>query len=375
MKKVILLLLVFALCLVLCACGNEKGSAEPATPDTVETSEAKTMVEEVTADNSDMQSEEPELESYKLGETVQTDIAALTLDYAEFAIALGSTVGDNLMVAKEYEAQEDSDNPFVAAMGHTMVGIQYTIENLDRSSLSLDGSFNGTFITIDYQGKNYIEDTEYGAKAVWDESGNYDWTTYMSINILVEPGKTESYKCYKNLAVDVDSLEDTFYVTFIMPVSGGKTESFTYEVTNEDREARESAKRAEETKRADEVCAAIDAIGEVSLASREAITGARNLYDALTYEECSLVTNYNVLANAEADYAELWAVEKQRILDEHSGNFDITNDPIEKIDWCQHKNMPQYIDIRSYIIPYIGVREDSFWLAIRYNYTSDNWIF
>lgn len=375
MKKAIRLLLVFALCLTLCACGNEKDTVESATPNTVETSEAETMDAKETTDIPEVQNKEPELKTYKLGETVQTDIAALTLDYAQFAIALGTTVGDDLMVAKEYDVQEDFDNPFVAATGHTMVGMQYTIENLDRNTLSLDGSFNGTFITIDYQGKTYIEDTEYGSKGIQDESGNYNWDAYMSINILVEPGKKESYKCCKNIAVDVDSLEDTFYVTFIMPVSGGKTESFTFEVTSEDLEARYAAQQVQEAERANEVCTAIDAIGEVSLASRETITTARNLYDALTYEECVLVTNYNVLEAAEADYAELWAVEKQHILDENSGNFNISTDPIEKVDWYQHKNMPQYIDTRSYIIPYIGVREDGCWICIRYNYTADNWIF
>lgn len=37
--------------------------------------------------------------------------------------------------------------------------------------------------------------------------------------------------------------------------------------------------------------------------------------------------------------------------------------------------MPDYIDIRSYIIPYIGYSTGSAWICIRYNYTGDDWIF
>ena len=51
----------------------------------------------------------------------------------------------------------------------------------------------------------------------------------------------------------------------------------------------------------------IDAIGEVTLASEEAITAARAAYEALTETQKEQVTNYNVLTAAEARLADLKA--------------------------------------------------------------------
>ena len=51
--------------------------------------------------------------------------------------------------------------------------------------------------------------------------------------------------------------------------------------------------------------ALIDAIGEVTLASKDAIDAARAAYDALPETDKALVTNYNVLTAAEAAYSQL----------------------------------------------------------------------
>ena len=56
---------------------------------------------------------------------------------------------------------------------------------------------------------------------------------------------------------------------------------------------------------ADAVEALIDAIGEVTLESREAITAAREAYDALTEEQKALVSNLDILTDAQKSYAEL----------------------------------------------------------------------
>ena len=61
------------------------------------------------------------------------------------------------------------------------------------------------------------------------------------------------------------------------------------------------------TKTAEEVIAMIDAIGTVDLSKAGAISAARSAYDKLTDAEKALVTNYNVLVEAEAAYAKLVA--------------------------------------------------------------------
>lgn len=69
------------------------------------------------------------------------------------------------------------------------------------------------------------------------------------------------------------------------------------------------------TKTAEEVIAMIDAIGTVDLSKAGAISAARSAYDKLTDAEKALVTNYNVLVEAEAAYAKLVA-EMGKKLDE-----------------------------------------------------------
>lgn len=55
--------------------------------------------------------------------------------------------------------------------------------------------------------------------------------------------------------------------------------------------------------------------------------------------------------------------------------FEKDKDEVEGITWYFHKDMPEYIDTRSYIIPYIGVKGNDAWICIRYNYTGDDWVF
>lgn len=50
--------------------------------------------------------------------------------------------------------------------------------------------------------------------------------------------------------------------------------------------------------------------------------------------------------------------------------INTTYDKVQQLTWYQHKNQPQYVDITSYIYPYIG-RMDSgkTWLRVAINYT------
>ena len=141
------------------------------------------------------------------------------------------------------------------------------------------------------------------------------------------------------------------------------------------REAYEAAVAALAEEHANAASSAIAAIGAVTLNSKDLIDAAQNLYNALTAEEKALVTNYGELENAIAQYDNLWAAEKQRIIDTYSAKFEIDSDPFTGITWYMHGDMPNYIDIRSYIIPYIGVQGKNTWMCIRYNYTADDWIF
>lgn len=120
----------------------------------------------------------------------------------------------------------------------------------------------------------------------------------------------------------------------------------------------------------------IDSIGEITLDSGEKIDEAISEYNKIDDSYKNKVTNKGKLDEAEKIIAELRATEKDRIISDKTPLFTTNYDKIEKITWYEHKSMPQYIDVRSYIIPYIGKRDSGdVWVCIRYNYTADSWIF
>lgn len=166
-----------------------------------------------------------------LGETVGTDICELTLNRADLTIALDNTNNLNYFTPKEYDAANDNDNPYVAAKGHTLVAFTYTLSNLDRAEIDVDGSFNPNFITIKYDGKSYKEETKYGAES---EDG-LNWEKNNSSNVLLLAGEKAIFRAYIDIPVEPAALTDTFEMIFSLPNSDGKTEDFKYTITAEAR--------------------------------------------------------------------------------------------------------------------------------------------
>lgn len=218
MKKALSLFLALVMALSLAACGGSSAAEEKETP----TAAGEPPAVEETA----------EISTYTVGETAETDILALTLDWAQLSIALENTWGDDYFTPKEYDAAEDANNPYVAAKGHTLVSIIYTVSNLDRASVDFDGSFNPTFITVEYQGASASE-TKYGAEGIANEYGLNEWSQYNSSNVLLQAGETCTYKCYCDIAVDAADLTDSFRITFSMPNSDGTTTDAVFTVDSE----------------------------------------------------------------------------------------------------------------------------------------------
>ena len=230
MKRVQALLLALAMVLVLAACGGD-GTGGGAGGNSGNGNAGSAQNGGETGGNSagDAGDAGESLEGLALGETAATDIVELTLDRADLAIALENTWGDSYYLPKEYDAAEDAQNPFVAAVGHTLVAMTYTANTLDRASVEFDGSFNPTFITIGYDGESYTGETEYGMS---QENGG-DWEQDSSMNVLLMAGETCTLRCYVDIPVEAASLDDTFQVTFSLPNSAGETEDFTYVVTKD----------------------------------------------------------------------------------------------------------------------------------------------
>lgn len=125
----------------------------------------------------------------------------------------------------------------------------------------------------------------------------------------------------------------------------------------------------------EKVIGLIDALGEITLGSKEKIDEAQKSFEEITDEYKVKVSNKSILDDAEAKLNELKTAEKERIIAEKTPLFDVEYDKIEENTWYYHKNQPNYIDTRSYIIPYIGKNGNNTWIVTRYNYTADSWIF
>lgn len=196
MKKFVSILLIIAMCISLAACGAS--------------SDDKTDT------------------YYKIGDTVSSDILEFTLDKAALSIALNNVMDENYGSPKEYNAQEDKDNPFVCAKGNTYATFTYTINNIDRTS------YNGVLPLVEAEYKDVISDkqvdfAEYvNEKDEWKSTGNDTIRPVYSWHFVLEPGVAETYRSYIEIPVEADSLTDDFILTVKLPSSDGSTSDFSY---------------------------------------------------------------------------------------------------------------------------------------------------
>lgn len=225
------------LALSLVACGGSSGgnvSEQSPTPsEESTTSEADTSQPEAT------DAEEPEepAVTYKLGDTVSTDLVELTPSSVQFAIALENSVpfgnditaaDDHYLQPKEYNAEEDAKNAFVASKGNVLVSIEFTVNNLDRTSQYLGD--NGDLVTVTYGGKSYTEadSVEHGWYEVEEDHRSVSGTT-IAYMLLMNEGP-EAYRGYYEMPFEPSSLDDTFEITFNLPSVSGETVPFTFAV-------------------------------------------------------------------------------------------------------------------------------------------------
>lgn len=191
--------------------------------------------------------EEQEAVTYSIGDTVSTDVMELTLDDSQLAIALNNSmqVGANAPapldtdygLPKEYDPEEDSGNPSVAAKGHTLVSFVYTVKNLDRVGLSLEagseGFLSGTdrLGSVEYDGQDYeftSETRDY--ELVVDEEGHWLMGSENGSILNLEPGKSKVCRGYIDIPVETSSLDDPYKLTIDLPNSDGTKTPFTFEI-------------------------------------------------------------------------------------------------------------------------------------------------
>lgn len=121
----------------------------------------------------------------------------------------------------------------------------------------------------------------------------------------------------------------------------------------------------------------IDSIGTVTIESEDTIEAANQIYIALTPEEKAKVKNAQLLTDAIEKLQELKASEKEKRIATLKTKMTANHDDFQKCTFYEPSRMPKYIDVRSFILPYIGQNDNSGykWLVLRYNYAGKSWVF
>ena len=144
----------------------------------------------------------------------------------------------------------------------------------------------------------------------------------------------------------------------------------------EAREAYDALYARQVTKDITDIEQRINAIGEVTLDSGDAIDEAESAYQALSDAQRRQVSNAEQIQAAKDRLQELEKAEAERLKDEALASLRKEEDKVQKITWYYPSAFPRYTDIRCYVLPYIGKNSSSAWLRLRMNYTSrDNWVF
>lgn len=244
MKKVLCFILVLVMCLSMCACsGGQSGGASDIPIEKSENS-INTSEQPKEIDDTNVPSQEENIHYYKLGETVSTDIFEFTLNAAEFCIALNNVNDDNRYTPKEYDPQDDANNPYVAPMGHTFAAFSYTVNNLNRTSCEVhDG--NSVFATVKYDGNNYSSMKDgayflYADKTILDNGNTKTekagkWYNNPGSNFLLMTGAKETRRARIDIDTNITDLTADVEITFAIPNSDGSKTEFTYLVSEANR--------------------------------------------------------------------------------------------------------------------------------------------
>ena len=138
----------------------------------------------------------------------------------------------------------------------------------------------------------------------------------------------------------------------------------------------EAAESALSAIRVREVSALIDAIGQVTLDSAGQIEEAQSAFDALSEADRAQVSNAAALAAA----AEQLSAVKKAAAEEMLSGLRKNEDRVRNLRFYYPSAFPFYTDywatdVRCFALPYLGQDGDSTWLRFICNYTGDDWIF
>ncbi len=117
-------------------------------------------------------------------------------------------------------------------------------------------------------------------------------------------------------------------------------------------------------------------IGEVSIDNTEKVDAAQSKYDSLSDKAKELVKNYDVLVSIQ----EQLSVEKKAKAEKLLSSMHVDEDRVRQMKFYYPTGWRHYsdywaADIKSFVLPYIGMSGDDVWLRMVCNYTNDDWVF
>jgi hypothetical protein len=140
----------------------------------------------------------------------------------------------------------------------------------------------------------------------------------------------------------------------------------------------EQAEKDLNAARAAVVVALIDKIGDVTLESGDAIKAAEAEFNAQSDAVKNLVSNAKTLTDARQNYNTLL----NEYGEKHLKNLRLEEDVVRGIKFYYASTFPYYesygywgADVRSFVLPYMGVQGKNVWLRLVCDYTADDWLF
>jgi hypothetical protein len=130
-------------------------------------------------------------------------------------------------------------------------------------------------------------------------------------------------------------------------------------------------------KAADEVSEKIKKIGEVTADNLTLVAEADEAYNNLSKQAKEYVKNYNVLKAAKEKAEPL----KEEKINSILSTMHLEEDRVRNMRFYNPSAFKYYsngswaADIRCFMLPYLGMDNDSCWMRLIYNYTGDDWVF
>lgn len=193
--------------------------------------------------------------TYKLGDTVSTDIIDFTLKNATFAFyadkhlefdsktrVLTAKTAENYALPEE---QPNGDMDFTANKGRVLICLEFVIKNNDRAKINIGGSFADWLsddFNITYDGQDYLvkgydlndpDGDTFGfdlAEAITSLSAGEKWVYSGTNNQFLEAGKELTARTVGIASFEPSSLTDAFLFRVDVLNSKKEKEQFVFSI-------------------------------------------------------------------------------------------------------------------------------------------------